>query len=277
MAGYYLGADGFTWGRDYMDRKNDNHPLFMQKMWYFFSIWGQLSYCPELPEEYFKSELKQKLNLSDPEVLYETWRAVSDIIPMVNCIHWHDFDFQWYPEGCCMYHPDEDKLVFADILEFINCKSIPGDRYASVAEFCSAEMEKREQKKIGPVEQADRLWKAAEQGESGVMQIRRKHIPGKELEEILLDINAMAQLGYYYSNKIKAAVYLRRYQMNGKIKEKQQALELLNTAKKFWDCYADMSSDRYIGQVLTRLGTQPVDLQRWKKNAELDLLIAEEI
>lgn len=275
MEGYYLGADGFTWGRDYMDRKNSRHPLFIQKMWYFFSVWGQLSYDPELSEEYFKSEVKRRLRLLDSEILYETWKKVSDIIPMVNCTHWHDFDFQWYPEGCCMYHPEEDKLVFADILEFINCGSIPEDCYMSVSEFCNEEGKML--KKITPVQQAEELWKAAEQGELGVTRIRRNGDAEGELKEILLDILALSQLGYYYSEKINAAVLLCGYQRTKKEEERQRALKYLENAKKHWNNYADMVSDRYFSQVLTRMGTQPVELQRWKEKAEQDILLAREI
>ena len=134
MEGFLVGADGYTWGRDYISRDR-SHPLVMDKMWYSFFIWGQLAYNIKLPRETFVNAIKQRLRPKQEQLLYETWQAVSDIIPAVNCTHWHDFDFQWYPEGCCMYDPDHDKLVFADINEFMSCSSVPGDEYESVAEY----------------------------------------------------------------------------------------------------------------------------------------------
>lgn len=38
----------------------ENHPLLVDKMWYMFRIWGQLSYNLLLGEEYFRGELRQR-------------------------------------------------------------------------------------------------------------------------------------------------------------------------------------------------------------------------
>ena len=98
MQGFYMGPDGFTWGRDYMDKRDMAHPQFIAKMWYMFAIWGQLSYNLQLSREYFEQDIADHFETNQGRLLYDTWKAASDIIPEVNCTHWHDFDFQWYPE-----------------------------------------------------------------------------------------------------------------------------------------------------------------------------------
>lgn len=59
MTGFCLGADGFTWGRDYMDRIDQTHPLYIRKMWYKMWLWGQLSYDINCEEEFFAGELER--------------------------------------------------------------------------------------------------------------------------------------------------------------------------------------------------------------------------
>ncbi|MHB8130837.1 MAG: hypothetical protein ACYDEX_17735, partial [Mobilitalea sp.] len=137
MTGYYMGADGYTWGKDYMDLRDLSHPLYITKMWYMFMIWGQLSYNITLSNEYFRKELGNHFDM-DATDLYESWKHASAIIPEFNQVHWHDYDFQWYPEGCCMYDFEVDKIVFADINEFVMCQSIPGGDYYSVSKYCEA-------------------------------------------------------------------------------------------------------------------------------------------
>jgi len=43
IAGYYMGPDGYNWGRDYLTRGTE-HQLILQKQWYSFMLWGRLSY-----------------------------------------------------------------------------------------------------------------------------------------------------------------------------------------------------------------------------------------
>lgn len=86
LAGYYMGADGYTWGRDYMTRNDDTHPLFIDRMWYMFKIWGQLSYNITLNNQYFKNEIKARMGLDEDttEKLFDAWDEVSKIIPEFN-------------------------------------------------------------------------------------------------------------------------------------------------------------------------------------------------
>ncbi|NBO19341.1 MAG: hypothetical protein EBV03_08980, partial [Proteobacteria bacterium] len=42
IAGFYMGPDGYTWGRDFLERHPSPgaRPLVMEKQWYFFMMWG---------------------------------------------------------------------------------------------------------------------------------------------------------------------------------------------------------------------------------------------
>ncbi|MDF2483902.1 MAG: hypothetical protein K0R46_70 [Herbinix sp.] len=275
MNGYYMGADGYTWGRDYMDLKDGSHPLFIEKMWYMFCIWGQLSYDVTLPKEYFCSELACRFDM-EAEVLSEGWSLASQVIPIVNQIHWHDYDFQWYPEGCCMYDFDTDKLIFADINEFVKCINMPGGEYYSIAEYCETEEKQNGYSKKDPLSGAKQIRENAEGALLRVEQIRssgNKLLP--ELTATMKDIEAMSLLGFYYSDKIKAAVSLCRFRMFGGTENKKQAVSQLREAAVSWKKYSALSKELYTPQLLTRL-CSIVDVQRFDILAELDVLLAEE-
>jgi hypothetical protein len=273
MTGYYMGADGFTWGRDYMDKRDMTHPLFVDKMWYMYFIWGQLSYNINLNESYFINELKTHFNTGEETLLYETWKHVSDIIPEVNCTHWHDFDFQWYPEGCCMYEPETDKLVFADINEFVDCKSVPGGEYISVADYCSGVIKDETIEGINPLAMADSIWNHADKAMKGLIEIKRNTGIDRELKVTLDDIESLSYLGCYYSLKIKGAVSLCMYRLTGRKILQEEAASLLSDAIEYWKKYSVKSGDMYKPQVLTRL-CGCVDVQKFDELTELDVLLA---
>ena len=56
MAGFYMGPDGYVWGRDFLERHPDPgpRPLVMEKQWYSFMLWGRLAYDPSLPDSHFE-------------------------------------------------------------------------------------------------------------------------------------------------------------------------------------------------------------------------------
>ncbi len=275
MQGFYMGADGFTWGRDYMDNRDNSHPQFIAKMWYMFFIWGQLSYNLNLPREYFEREMKNHFETEQERLLYDTWKHASEIVPKVNCTHWHDFDFQWYPEGCCMYESQTDKLVFADINEFVSCKSVPGDNYLSVEEYCQELLDKKEMAKVTPLEQADLIWKHAEMALEGVGRLAEEKNICREFQYTLDDIQALGYLGYYYSLKIKAAVHVCLFRKTGDENYRDCAVAMLKQAEGYWKVYARKSKEMYKPQVLTRL-CGCVDVERFNEQAKLDVMLAME-
>lgn len=279
MKGFYMGADGYTWGRDYLSLRDTSHPLIIARMWYMFSIWGQLSYNPNLTEVFFHRELIRQFG-GDYKGLYEAWRDASIILPIFNQVHWHDYDFQWYPEGCCMYDFETDKLIFADVNEFISCPAMPGGEYYSVEEYCEILLKGLELRKKDPVHAATSIREHADRALAWTKQFREYVIPTiyrKGMDELIAtieDIEALSYLGYYYADKLEAAVKLCLYRMSGNKEAKEEAVDLLRKAASGWAVYSAKSKSLYRPQLLTRL-CYIVDVQRFDSLAALDELIAE--
>lgn len=271
IKGFYLGADGFSWGRDYTSYRKE-HPLYLEKMWYKFSLLGKLSYCLDIPQKTFCREMSRRFGLSveKTERLENLWADASSVFCLLHGTHWNDFDFQWYPEGCCRFlHPPIGKLVFADINEFIQCQAMPGTPYLSVRTFCQ---EGGKEGAVSPLETAFALQKIGETVAQGLMEFTGDG----ELADTLADIRALGLLGSYYGKKIEAAVYLCRFRLDRtRTNDQQEAVRLLEMCAKIWKQYSAFSKAHYRPQRLTRMGGNYVEFTAFDRWAELDVELAQ--
>ena len=277
LSGFYMGPDGYRWGRDYATRNDDVHPLWVDKMWFMYSIWGKLSYDLSLSSQALRADIKARFGLTEEVTgkLYEAWCEVSRIIPELDCTHWHHFDFQWYPEGCCMYYPNElDKLCFANIHEFMECDSITDGEYASVKEYAEARAAGRSPARISPEVTAASIRRHVTRAKELLPELEA--VEGcKEFSETVKDIRAMAVLGEYYVLKLEAAMDMAVFRLTGEKALQEEAVEKLTEAAPIWKQYSAMTVARNIPQVLTRMCAK-VNVQEFDEYADLDILLARE-
>ena len=271
LAGAYLGSDGYIWGRVYIDKKDDSNPLFIDKMWYFFSIWGKLAYDINTPEDRFRLEVKDHFSLSndESESLYTAWLAASRPVAMQQCVHWHDYDFQWYPEGCCLYLPQFHELRFANINEFVQGHAIPSDKFVSIEEYCKGRITDKQ----NPHDVALNMIEDAQAALYGIGKISRLD-KGLEYLETVKDIEAMSYLGLYYANKILAAIGLYRMRYQGKTSEKKASLAFMGVAADYWKKYVAIVDENYRPQFLCRL-CHFIDIKAFENMVDEDIAIIE--
>ena len=101
IAGIYIGPDGYTWGREYLSTEPDSpRQLVIEKMWYFFLLYGRLAYDPTIPNSRFEAIVGERFPTVSADKLFSGWASVSKIIPLVTRFYWGALDFQWYPEAC---------------------------------------------------------------------------------------------------------------------------------------------------------------------------------
>jgi hypothetical protein len=259
IAGFYMGPDGYTWGREFLSTEPDTpRQLVIAKMWYSFLIWGRLAYDPSLPNSHFERILGARFPEVSSRNLFAAWASVSKIIPLMTRFYWGDLDFRWYPEASWSL------AGFASVQDLINPRYAPMSaqedgqrpRIMSVKAFVDGEAASG---RLSPLEVADHLAAYADAGLKSIDGLS----PGanKELRLTLGDISAMAWLGRYYAAKIRGAVDLYRYQKSGASRDLENARAHLQTAAAHWRQYAGIWSSQYVGQVLTRMGLTPVDIR----------------
>jgi hypothetical protein len=269
IAGFYMGPDGFTWGRDVLSAEPETpRQLVIEKMWYSFLLWGRLAYDPSLPDSFFE----QVIGTRFPEVprtdLFAAWTAVSKILPLMTRLYWGDLDFQWYPEASW------SRDGFATVQDLIDPKYDPMGatedgqlpRIMGVKAFVDGEARDG---RLTPLDVAAALDGFAETGLRRVERLTAG--TDKELRLTLGDVRAMAWLGHYYAAKIRGAVELYRFQRHGSREAHGEARRHLQAASAHWRRYADIWSAQYVGQVLTRMGLTPVDIRAIQAFVDRDI------
>ncbi len=270
IAGFYMGADGYTWGREYVGTEPDSpRALVYEKMWYSMRLYGRLAYDPTIPNSRFEAILAERF----PEVpggdLFQGWASVSKILPLITRFYWGALDFQWYPEAC------RSSSGFETVQNFIDPKNNPmqdwqdGERplLMDIKEYVGGEAANG---RLNPEQVADRLQQFADEGLLRVQALD----PGtnKELRLTLGDIQMMAWLGRYYADKIRGAVDLHRYQVTGLAADHANARAHLISASNDWSQYSLRWSTQYVPQVLTRMfSTTPVNFLSLQTQVNADI------
>jgi hypothetical protein len=262
IAGFYMGPDGYTWGREFVGRTSAApRELVIEKMWYSFLLWGRLAYEPSLPNRHFQRILSARFPEASGEDLFEAWAAVSRILPLMTRFYWGDLDFRWYPEACWSL------AGFVTVQDLIAPKYQPMKadedgqvpRIMSVKAFVDGESPAG---RLTPLDVAGLLERHASEGLTHIDRVAGG--TDRTLRETRGDITAMAWLGRYYAAKIRGAVDLYRFQTTGGTGHHARARVHLQEAASHWKRYAALWSSQYVGQVLTRMGLTPIDISAFQ-------------
>ena len=247
-AGFYMGPDGFVWGREFICKDPDlSGELEVNKHWYRFMLWGRLAYDLTLTRDFFEKRLKNRFPQAEPALLYETWAAASQIVPQVNRFFFRVNDFQFSPEGC-IYNQG-----FLPVDQFFQHPPLRGSGILSVQEYASSVIKEEAFDGITPMEVSDNLDKLAEKALNGVKTLRENPAPNKELAATFTDIESMAYLGRYYADKIRGAADLAVYRADKNRQEhRRRAVRHLNNAVEEWEAYARIATSQYKPQLFSR-------------------------
>ena len=269
IAGIYIGPDGYTWGREYLSTEPEKpRQLVIEKMWYFFLLYGRMAYDPTIPNSRFEAIVGERFPNVPAEKLFAGWASASKILPLITRFYWGALDFQWYPEAC--WSADG----FESVQKFIKPRWKPmsanedGDRplLMSVKEFVDGA---NPDGRMTPEQVADQLQQFAERGLASIVGLDAGS--NKELRLTLGDIKAMAALGNYYGEKIRGAAALYRYESKGDAADHALARKHLIAASNHWKQYAAQWSSQYVKQVLTRMGLTVVDIAGIQAQVEADI------
>ncbi|MDB4584522.1 hypothetical protein N9164_15330, partial [Draconibacterium sp.] len=171
--GFHMGSDGYVWGREFVSTEPESpRQLEIDKHWYSFMLWGRLAYNPNLSNDFFGKVMQQRFPGKPAQKLQEVWARASKIILAVNREHWHDWDFQWAVEAC------SGRL-----------------NYHAITDECW---------KAGGAKAADEIQAHSDYVLKELVELQK--IKGdKTWQRTLGDVEAMAHLGNYYAEKIRAA------------------------------------------------------------------------
>jgi len=252
VAGFYMGPDGYNWGREFLSTEPEApRQLVMKKQWYSFLLWGRLSYDPDLPDPRFERILASRFPEVPAGKLYSVWARASKIFPEITRFSWGDIDLRWFPEACLSHRRHRG---FYTVRHFIEGITMPGSGILDILAWRERLLGKRPMEAVTPLEVAAALKGHAQATLPALEELRKLQGNNKELRVTLGDLEAMAHLGNYYAEKILGAADLALYDATGQSERKQSALRHLEASLEHWKKYAAVYSRQYKPQLLNRVG-----------------------
>jgi hypothetical protein len=275
MVGFYIGPDGDTWGREVIaKRPSIPRELVLRKHWFFFFLWGRLSYEPGLPPELIERKVAAHFGGIDGGALCVAWAAASQVFPLITRFFWDVSDVRWYPEGC-LSHPRYKG--YYTVRHFIQGMTMPGSGVHNILEWRRRKSASTALPGAGPIEIATALQCSSETALCRASELKEAIRDGAagELRATLCDIEAMAHLAAYYALKIRGAAALALYDRSGAPEEQAAAIAHLEGAVGAWQRYADAYAAQYTAPHLyNRVGV--VDIPALVGKAREDVTIARE-
>lgn len=271
VAGYYMGPDGFTWGKDFLEKDSQAPQLLViQKQWYSFMLWGRLSFDPAIKDDLFTKTLKARFPGVSTQSLVKSWSAASLIFPWITRLAWGDVDFKWLPEASISR---QSYKGFYTVRDFMEVDPEAGSNIRNVVQWAQNYKTNPHDSLLSPLAVADTLSSYSDIALSNLKQLPvRKSGSSDELNRTLGDIEAFATIGKYYAEKIRGAASLALYNFYGLNKDQQDAIQHLTNAKSFWIKYAALYSSQYKTALYNRIGV--VDVTKLTSKTEEDIDIA---
>jgi len=270
IAGFYLGPDGYTWGRDFLERNPapGPRPLVMAKQWYSFMLWGRLAYDPSLPDSHFERALAARHPKASAHHLFRALQGASQVMPLTTRFFWGDIDLKWFPEAC-LSHPRSKG--FYTVRHFMEGITMPGADVLPIRDWRIRLLGRKPMVETTPLEIAAALDGAAAETFAALDALRAAAQQDTELQKNVNDCEALAWLGRYYAAKIRGAGALALFDVNGDKSEHAASLRHLGDALAHWKKYAAVRDADYLPALYNRLGFVDITALTGKVAADLDI------
>ena len=253
IAGFYMGPDGYTWGRDFLERNPGpgSRPLVIEKQWYSFMLWGRLAYDPSLPDSHFERALAARHPGAPAHHLFRALQGASQVFPLTTRFFWGDIDLKWFPEACYS-HPRH--RGFYTVRHFMEGITMPDSGVMPIRDWRIRLLARQPMGGTTPLEIAAALDGAAADTFAAIEPLRVAAPADRDLQKTIADCEAQAWLGRYYAAKIRGSCALALFDVNGDKFEHEAALRHLGDALAHWQRYAAVRDAHYVPALYNRLG-----------------------
>jgi hypothetical protein len=264
VGGYFVGSETYIPAKDYftkIDAAVDWQYAF-QRQWLFYKLWGRLLYNPATSDDVFKAEFIQRYGKESEALLDAYAHASTTPLRLAS-----SFDFTWdftlYSEGFSAINDGRVEYISVDR----QIKRSPADpNYLSVGDYVETLSSGGSfaKNRITPPVLARMLEQDCQKALSLVKDIKTARDPSLMYE--VADVKAWANLGLYFAEKLKGAVALQTYRVEGGEEHKQNAVKHLENALGFWDEVVNITHPIYKDMPLTHYSEED-DSRRfhWEK------------
>jgi len=268
VGGYFVGSETYIPALDYFTAIKDpvDWKYAFQRQWLFYKLWGRLLYDPKTPDALFQAEFTRRYGKRGKNLL-RAYSLASNTQMRLASLYDSRWDFTLYGEGMLALQGEETHYIGIDAL--INQPTMD-PAYVSVADFVKTTQAGGHfgADRITPLQLADLLERDNLEALGLVKTISTKGNASLRYE--VADVQAWAYLGLHLAEKLRGAVALATYRINGDIAVKQQAISHLRKALAFWNLlvagtrpiYRDMKLTHYNGN---SFDANPDNLFHWQR------------
>lgn len=266
VGGYFIGSETYIPAKDYFTRDTVNlsWKYAFERQWLFYKLWGRLLYNPSTTDDVFKVEFVRRYGKQGNNLLEASALAGSTPLRLGSL-----FDFTWdfslYSEGMMALDSKIKRVDYISIDRLIN-QPVTDPDYVSVSDYVNtiAAGGKFEANKITPPVLAASLEKDCNKA---LALIKNINTMDKTLLYEVADIKVWANLGLHLAEKLKGAVALQNFRLQGGEVRKQTAVNHLQKALLFWDAVVSITRPLYNDMPLVHYSEQ--DGKSSKENEHL--------
>ena len=272
LGGYFIGSETYIPAKDYFTTDTIDLPwkYAFERQWLFYKLWGRLLYDAGTPDEVFQAEFIRRYGEKGENLLEASSLAGSTPLRFASA-----FDFTWdftlYSEGmmALVYRNNENPrtgVFYVSVDRLIHQPPLDPD-YVSVAAYVSAIAEGKSfgQERTTPPDLADMLEHDCNSALALVKDIQVGN--DKALLYEVADIKVWACLGLHWAEKIRGAVALQTYRVQGGEENRQKAIAHLEQALQYWDNVIAITRPLYNDMPLVHYSE--MDGRPWKENDHL--------
>lgn len=221
-----------------------------QRYWFFYELWGRLSYDPGTPDSIWLGEMRQRFGAAAPDVL-EAYRSSSGVVHEIVAAHLADPNMYLWPE----INPGGLLDAYRDAL--------PSDwRYvASIQEAVQNRIRQVPSAKQTPAQTAALLNRLAENTELATGRADQKITASNaEWRSSLPDFQVLAFLARYHALKQTATDQVNYFDKTGDRAALDSAKQDLEGALQVWERLVALTDNLYPQE----MAFGPDDVGHWK-------------
>lgn len=283
VGGYFVGSETYIPAKDYSHVASGHvsWEYAFEKQWLFYMLWGRLLYDPDTSDEVFAAEFARRYGKGVGEKLLKAYGLASKMPLRLASFHAATWDFTLYSEGFLAAAQSRGK--FDRVSPFISIDELIGHetldpRYVSIGDHVAGELKGKKfgEEHLSPIELARMLELEGQGALDLVKSIEVSAAKNRQtLECEIADVKAWANLGLYFSRKIRGGVGLEFYRKTKDPKYKTNALVSLGEALGYWDNVIDATKGHYKAVASVHLGPEKFSWERFRGDVLRDIEIVE--
>jgi len=233
VGGYFVGSETYIPALDYFTAVKEpvDWKWAFERQWLFYKLWGRLLYDPKTPDAVFQAEFDRRYGPKAANLLQAYSLASSTQLRLAS-LYDSRWDFTLYSEGFLALQGETTKHISVDRL--IGQSTMDPD-YVSVSEYVQTRLAGGSfaAGRITPPALADTLERDNREALRLVKDIEAAGNASLMYE--VADVRTWAHLGLHLAEKLKGAVALRTYRLEGGEERKLAAVDHLQRALGYWD------------------------------------------